>query len=212
MFVGGERFQQALLKHRSSGSIKFYSRVAKTKMKKHVAFFRNLNLGRPDCPTKVQFEEAFTAAGAVSASSFLTNGTMVFTTSSGSESLKVFNGACEILRKTCGLKEPGFIRTVDYLTQIITLNPFAEIEPNSVHACCASLVHTTDSLPAAQLPLESKRRDVKVLQLTDSEVFSVSIKVGNTLGSPNAFLEKLLGIPVTTRSWNTIVRLIRKHT
>lgn len=195
----------------ASGSIRFYSRVAKTKMSKHVAFFRNLNLGRPHCPTKVQFEEAFTAAGAVSASSFLTNGTMVFTTSSGRQSQRVFNDACEILHGTCGLTEPGYIRTIDYLAQLITLAPFGEIESNSVHACCASFLHTTDGLSVAQLPLESKRRDVKVLQLTHSEVFSLSIKIGNTPGSPNAFLEKLLGVPVTTRSWNTVVRLVQKH-
>ncbi|MDB5832953.1 MAG: hypothetical protein JWR14_2783 [Caballeronia sp.] len=180
-------------------------------MNKHIAFFRNLNLGRPNCPTKVQFEEAFLAAGAVSASSFLTNGTMVFTTGSGRQAQKVFNGACEILHRTCGLKEPGFIRTMDYLTQLMALDPFVEIESNSVHACCASFLHATDGLSVAQLPLESKRSDVKVLQLTDSEAFSVSIKVGNTPGSPNAFLEKRLGVPVTTRSWKTIVRLVQKH-
>ena len=204
-------FHPALCSLAASGSIKFYSRVAKTKMNKHVAFFRNLNLGRPNCPTKVQFEEAFAAAGAVSASSFLTNGTMVFTTRSGSQSQRVFNGACEILRRTCGLKEPGYIRTIDYLTQLIALDPFVEIESNSVHTCCASFLHATNGLSALQLPLESKRRDVKVLQLTHSEAFSVSIKVGNTPGSPNAFLEKLLGLPVTTRSWNTVVRLVQKH-
>ena len=180
-------------------------------MSKHVAFFRNLNLGRPNCPTKVQFEEAFGAAAAVSASSFLTNGTMVFTTRTSRQSQKVFNGACEILLGTCGLKEPGFVRTIEYLTQLVSLDPFGEIESNSVHACCASFLHATDGLSALQLPLESKRCDVKVLQLTHSEAFSLSIKVGNSPGSPNAFLEKLLGLPVTTRSWNTIVRLVQKH-
>ncbi|WP_158934752.1 DUF1697 domain-containing protein [Burkholderia sp. S171] len=180
-------------------------------MNKHVAFFRNLNLGRPNCPTKVQFEEAFAAAGAVSASSFLTNGTMVFTTSPGSQPQKVLNRACETLRGTCGLKEPGYIRTIAYLTQLITLDPFGEIESNSVHACCVSFLHAAEDSSALQLPLESKRGDVKVLQLTHSEAFSLSVKVGNSPGSPNAFLEKLLGIPVTTRSWNTIVRLVQKH-
>jgi len=180
-------------------------------MNKHVAFFRNLNLGRPNCPTKAQFEEAFTVAGAVSASSFLTNGTMVFTTSSGKQSQRVFNGACEILRRTCGLKEPGYLRSIAYLTQLVALDPFVEIESNSVYARCASFLHATDALSVFQLPLESKRRDVKVLQITDSEALSVSIKIGNTPGSPNAFLEKLLGLPVTTRSWNTVVRLVQKH-
>jgi uncharacterized protein (DUF1697 family) len=180
-------------------------------MNKHVAFFRNLNLGRPNCPTKVQFEEAFVAAGAASASSFLTNGTMVFTTGSGRQALRVFNDACEILHGTCGLEEPGFMRTIEYLTELIALEPFVEIDPGSVHACCTSFLHATDGLSVAQLPLESGRRDVKVLQMTDSEAFSVSIKVGNSTGSPNAFLEKRLGVPVTTRSWNTIVRLVQKH-
>ena len=41
---------------------------------KHAAFFRNLNLGRPNCPTRAQFEAAFVAAGAGFASSLLTNG------------------------------------------------------------------------------------------------------------------------------------------
>jgi len=178
---------------------------------KHVAFFRNLNLGRPHCPTKAQFEGAFAAAGAISASSFLTNGTMVFTVGSDSQAQSIFSGACQILRGTCDLKEPGCIRSIEYLAELVTLNPFADIEPGTVYACCASFLHPVDSL-RARLPLESKRRDVKVLRWTDSEALSVSLKVGNTPGSPNAFLEKLLGIPVTTRSWNTIVRLVRKHT
>jgi uncharacterized protein (DUF1697 family) len=180
-------------------------------MNKHVAFFRNLNLGRSNCPTRIQFEEAFLAAGAVSASSFLTNGTMVFSTSSGRQAQRVFINACEILDGTCGLKEPGFIRSIDYLTRLISLDPFVEIESGSVRTCCVSFLHATDGLSVAQLPLESKRRDVKVLQLTDSEAFSVSIKVGNSPGSPNAFLERRLGVPVTTRGWNTIVRLVQKH-
>ena len=42
-------------------------------------------------------------------------------------------------------------------------------------------------------------------------VFSVVRVVGRSPGSPNAFLEKLLGLPATTRVWNTVVRLVDKH-
>jgi uncharacterized protein (DUF1697 family) len=45
---------------------------------KYAAFFRNLNLGRKNCPSKAQLEQAFLDAGAREASSFLTNGTLVF--------------------------------------------------------------------------------------------------------------------------------------
>jgi len=115
-----------------------------------------------------------------------------------------------MLRGSCGLTEPGYIRTVDYLAELVTLNPFSAVEPGSVYECCTSFVHP-QSNPLPELPLESKRRDVRVLKSTGSEVHSVSLKIGNTPGSPNAFLERLLSLPVTTRSWNTVVRLVQRH-
>ena len=177
---------------------------------KYVAFFRNLNLGRPNCPTKAQFEAAFVAAGASSASSFLTNGTLVYTVGPGHRSKKVFADACEVLRGSCGLKEPGYVRTVKRLADLVALNPFSDVQPGSVYACCVSFLHP-DSAPLAELPLESRRGDVKVLRCTGSEALSISLKLGNTPGSPNAFLEKQLGLPATTRVWNTVVRLVERH-
>jgi uncharacterized protein (DUF1697 family) len=177
---------------------------------KYAAFFRNLNLGRTNCPTKAQFEDAFMAAGAATASSFLTNGTLVFTIDTDSKARKVLASAREVLHKTCGLKEPGYIRSLEYLAKLVSLNPFGAVERASVHECCASFLHPEIG-SLSRMPKESKRRDVKVLHITDSEVLSVSLHVGRTPGSPNAFLEKFLGVPVTTRNWNTVVRLVQRY-
>jgi hypothetical protein len=49
------------------------------------------------------------------------------------------------------------------------------------------------------------------LRITEGEVFSLSRKIGKSPGSPNAFLEKHLGFPTSTRKWNTIVRLVQKY-
>jgi len=177
---------------------------------KYAAFFRNVNLGRPHCPTKTQFEAAFMAAGATTASSFLTNGTLVFAAGSHGAAQKVLTKACAIMHESCGLKEPGYIRTLGYLAGLVSLDPFSAIDRDSVYECCTSFLGPgIDSL--APFPAESKRGDVKVLHVTGTEVFCVSLKVGNTPGSPNAFLEKHLGTPVTTRAWNTVVRLVQRH-
>ena len=48
----------------------------------YAAFFRNVNLGQLSNPSRAQLERAFTAAGAAAAMSFLTNGTIVFMSSS----------------------------------------------------------------------------------------------------------------------------------
>lgn len=177
---------------------------------KYAAFFRNLNLGRPNCPTKAQFEDAFMVAGAASAASFLTNGTLVFRVPSAGRARKVFAGACEVLRGTCGLREPGYIRSVEHLARLVALDPFSAVDRGSVYACCVTFLHP-DSAPAPALPLVSARGDVQVLHWTGPEALSLSFKPGKSPGSPNAFLEKLLGLPATTRNWTTVERLVHKH-
>jgi uncharacterized protein (DUF1697 family) len=177
---------------------------------KHAAFFRNLNLGRPGCPTRAQFEAAFLAAGAESAASFLTNGTLVFEARNKTLARKVLGQASQTMAAECGLREPGFLRSVDHLAHLVALDPFAGVDRESVYEVCVTFLDARHpALPA--LPLVSKRDDVQLLTATEGEVFSISRVVGNTPGSPNAFLEKLLGTPASTRAWNTVVRLVGKH-
>ena len=177
---------------------------------KHAVFFRNLNLGRPRSPTRAQFEAAFLAAGAESAASFLTNGTMVFEARNKTLARKVLAQASQTMAAECGLREPGFLRSVDQLAGLVALDPFARVDRDSVYEVCITFLDAKHpALPA--LPLVSKREDVELLSATEGEVFSISRVVGNTPGSPNAFLEKLLGAPASTRAWNTVGRLVAKY-
>lgn len=181
----------------------------------HVAFFRNLNLGRPHCPSRAQFEEAFTLAGASQAASFLTNGTLVFAARSPAQARKIVAAASQTLAASCGLKEPAFLRPLDHLAALVRSDPFAGIDREQVYECCVSFLHSQAHWPASASPPESTRSEsadgnVRVLSCTDGEVFSLSFKPGKTPGSPNALLEKRLGLPATTRAWNTVCRLVAK--
>ncbi len=148
-------------------------------------------------------------AGAVTAQSFLTNGTLVFTTRPRANPAKVLARAAAHLHTACGLVEPGFLRTVAYLRELVALQAFAAVDPTSVYQCCATFLDPrVDVYP--QVPFESRRADVAVLRFTAGEALSISRKIGNTPGSPNAFLEKHFALPATTRNWNTVVRLVQK--
>ena len=177
---------------------------------KYAAFFRNLNLGRANSPTRLQFEAAFIEAGAGSAASFLTNGTMVFEPAPATRPRQLLASACHALRTSCGLKEPAFLRRVDDLAELVAADPFSAIDPASVYERCVSFLHH-DATTLPEPPLASARGDVEILKFTDTEALSLSHKIGNTPGSPNAFLEKRLGLPATTRSWSTVCRLVQKH-
>ncbi len=179
-------------------------------MKKYAVFFRNLNLGRTNCPTRVQLESAFLSAGAEAASSFLTNGTLVFAAKSSASARTLLAQACRTLEAECGLKEPACLRQVDDLAGLVASRPFKAVKPGSVYACCVSFLPAKYAAPAAW-PRASVRGDVEILAVTGSEVLSISRQIAKSPGSPNVFLEKLLDAPVTTRNWNTVVRLLAKH-
>lgn len=179
-------------------------------MMKYAVFYRNVNLGRPGSPSKVQFEQAFMNAGAESAASFLTNGTLVFTIRPETDPIQLLTEASALLKIECGLKEPGFLRSVAYLSDLVNLDPFASVDLSSIYLCCITFLHAgIPTLP--EVPLFSSRKDVEVLRFTSSEALCTSYQIGKTPGSPNAFLEKFFNLPATTRNWNTVVRLVRKY-
>ncbi len=174
-----------------------------------VAFLRNVNLGRPNSPAKAQLEDAFLAAGATRASSFLVNGTLVFALEPGARPRAVASRACERLRASCGLREPVFVRRVAELAALVADDPFGGAEPGTdAHHCITFLGAERAGLPA--LPFTTPRGDVQLRTHTGAEVLSTSRVVGRSMGSPNALLERLLGEPATTRNWRTVLRLVDK--
>jgi uncharacterized protein (DUF1697 family) len=178
---------------------------------KHVAFFRNLNLGRAHCPTRVDFEAAFLASGAGCARSFLTNGTMVFETPPGITPRALLADAARRLREGCGLDEPGFSRSMRQLASLVRLDPFAGVDRATVHECCVTFLRSPRALAAQPLPQGSRRGDVRLVACTATEVLSLSLKLGASPGSPNAWIERQLGEPCTTRNWSTVVRVLEKY-
>ncbi len=177
---------------------------------KYAVFFRNLNLGRPNCPTRQQFETAFLDAGATSAESFLSNGTLVFAAPGQAVARKVLARAAAQLHAVCGLREPAFLRDLPYLAELVATDPFAAVDRAEVYDCYATFLHADATIPE-NAALHTARRDVEVLRVTGHEALSIARKFGASPGSPNAFMEKLLDLPATTRAWNTVVRLVARH-
>ena len=177
---------------------------------RYAAFLRNVNLGRPNSPTRAQFEAAFLASGAATAVSFLVNGTLVFTLAPGQRPRAVAARACAAMRASCGMREPVFVRSVAELQALVAGDPFAGVVADGRDACCISLLGAPRQ-PLPALPFVSARGDLELLRADDTHVLSVSRWVGKSAGSPNAWLERALGEPATTRNWRTVLRLVEKY-
>jgi len=176
----------------------------------YAAFLRNVNLGRPGSPSRAQLESAFLASGAEMAQSFLVNGTLVFAPARGTRARAVAARACEAMRAACGLREPVFVRRVGELQALVASDPFAGRVTQGRDALCISFVGAArKALPA--LPLTTARGDLELLRDDGTHVLSVTHWIGSSAGSPNAWLERQLGEPATTRNWRTVVRLVEKY-
>ena len=175
-----------------------------------VAFFRNVNLGRPGSPSKAQLVSAFIAAGAKEVDSFLTHGNATFSASSSRGADVIAEAAREHLRLACGLIEPVYTRSLRYLAELVASEPFATAPDEDVYQRCVSFLPAgVTEIPEA--PITTPRRDVEVFHFLSGEAFSVTRTVGGRSGYANGLLERVLRTRLTTRNWNTIVRLVRIH-
>ena len=178
---------------------------------RYAAFYRNLNLGRANSPGKAQFEAAFLQAGASAAASFLVNGTIAFEARSPAAARRILAGASKLMADECGLKEPGFLRELAALRELVESEPFRDVDPSSVYGCCVTFVDAKADL--RRLPAGLPGGEVEVIRAAGGEVMCVARQLPHkkSAGSPNAFVEKALGRQATTRIWNTVVRLVARH-
>jgi hypothetical protein len=60
-------------------------------------------------------------------------------------------------------------------------------------------------------PIESERKDCLIFRIEAGEALSIIREVKGKEGYPTPVLERVLNSPVTTRSWRTILRMVKKH-
>jgi uncharacterized protein (DUF1697 family) len=174
---------------------------------KVVAFVRNINVGQKGFPSRPQLEQAFLAAGARSAMSFQSNGTVVAEVEDGMRLELLGDGAGEYLRAECGFGEAIFVRELAAIRAAVGEDPYAGIEDTGYpHRYVSYYDYAGD--PAGMFPLASAKGDCLVFAGTGQEAYSVAKEIRGVSGYPTPLLEKRLGVPVTTRSWTTLVRLV----
>ncbi|HEY0232789.1 MAG TPA: DUF1697 domain-containing protein [Dokdonella sp.] len=170
------------------------------------AFFRNLNLGRAGSPTKAQLVAAFEAAGAHDVLSVHAHGNVAFSAAGVRTGRAIAAAASEQLRLLCGLDEPVFVRSVNYLAGLIAARPFASAPADDIHEQCVTfLPHAIAAL--TELPIVSARRDAEIFAFVPGEAFSVTRLVSGRPGAVNALLERRLRTRLTSRSWTTVERM-----
>jgi uncharacterized protein (DUF1697 family) len=175
---------------------------------KLVALIRNINVGQRGFPSRLQLEQAFMAAGAHSAVSFQSNGTVVTELNNSISLASVHEGVREYLRTCCNFTQALFLRDLEAIRVAVRQDPYAAIDHEGYPHQYVSYYEFAGSLEGI-FPLESAQKDCLVFRGTGQEAYSVARDNNRGVsGYPTPLLESRLNVPVTTRSWTTMVRLI----
>jgi uncharacterized protein (DUF1697 family) len=165
-----------------------------------VALFRNLNLGHPGSPTGEELVAAF--GGTALARIFQTNGTVLFKSDDPEAAVRK---ALHVLRGN-GHHHSLVVRPLSELERVVKETPTADPAENIYRTTIS--FYDVDGLPAVELPLRSRDQLVELRRLDRRSAESVCWKPRHTAGDVTGFLERLLNVPVTTRTLGTLERLV----
>jgi uncharacterized protein (DUF1697 family) len=115
----------------------------------------------------------------------------------------------EKLEQACGFAVPTIIRTMAEVRAIAGLKPFKDIVVSVGTRLYVTFLYESTKKPLRISP-EIKKEDFEIIAQTSGEVFSV-LSLQHTFRTTNAMkiLGDMYGKNITTRSWNTVYRILK---
>ena len=162
-------------------------------MARHVAFFRNLNLGQRGSPTTQQMLDAFAEAGATDVSSVRVNGTVVFTSSSPAHTRDL---VCSALIRQTDWADVALVRPAGWVRDLAEV--LEGVEGNAE----VSFFDSRRDFPES-LPWRPETGRLTVVRADRRHAISVNDEPRRSYATP--VLERLLGLRVTSRGAETVL-------
>jgi uncharacterized protein (DUF1697 family) len=151
-----------------------------------------------------ELKKAFEKAGFEDVTTVLGSGNVVFGAST--KSLPALEKACEdAMQKHLGRSFSTLVRPVNALKALVAADPYAQFRLTAAHKRVVTFLREApETSPKLPIELEGAR----ILLLRGLEVFSAYVP-GPKGPVFMSLLEKTFGKDVTTRTWDTVVKVCR---
>ncbi len=175
----------------------------------YVAFLRGINVGGHVLIKMIDLKKAFEKMGFENVRTLLASGNVVF--ESEQTDKKALTTEIESLLKKAFEKDISVIlRSLDDLKKLQSSEPFKGIKVTPSIRLYVTFLSEKARLHTITIPYTTLQKEFRILHATHMEVFSVlDLSIGK--GTPDAMniLEKEFGSNVTTRNWNTILKVVK---
>ncbi len=173
-------------------------------MQKFVALLRGINVGGNKKVPMAELKKVLEKAGLKNVKTILASGNVVFESESGIKQLQTIISSA--IEKAFEFPVPVLLRTHAEIKEIILLDPFKRIKATPKTRLYMTFL-SGKSKNGQSSGYVSPDKSFEIISSWKNTVFSVlDLSVSNTPEAMNA-LEKICGKNITTRNWNTILKI-----
>ncbi len=174
---------------------------------KYVALLRGIGPGNPNMSHE-SFKNFFTSLGFQNVQPIISSGNVVFETQAKDSSL-LENLIEEELPKKLGFARSTIVRSEGQLKSLIAQNPFAGYEDSHSSTLNVTFLKKEQNIDL-KFPYQIEGKNYKLIGTYESTIFSVIDLSVERTPDLMAWLEKKFGKEITTRTWKTINRILKK--
>lgn len=173
------------------------------KMTRYVALLRGINVGGKTIKMDA-LRKVFESLGYTNVSTLLASGNVIFQ-SNGRNKKKLKSEIEAAIKKAFGMDVHIIIRSEKEMAALVKSNPFKGVIMKPQTRLYITFL-TQPTASDLKTPHKSMSGEYLIREITDSHVVSV---LGPNVGSPDVmdFLSKEFGSDITTRNWNTVMKI-----
>lgn len=135
----------------------------------------------------------------------LNSGNIIFSTNA-EDSAKLEDKISNHLKKTFGFPVPTLLRNSDTILRMVEYNPFKNIKLTKETRLYVTFLREESEIELP-IPWISDDRSYQILSINENSVFSVlDLSLSKTPKAMEA-LERFFGADLTSRNWNTILKI-----
>ncbi|WP_159523361.1 DUF1697 domain-containing protein [Sunxiuqinia indica] len=172
-------------------------------MKKYVVFMRGINVGGNKKVPMNQLKDVLTRNGYHNVKTLLASGNVVF--ESEEERIRLVQS---IIEEAFGFSIPTIVFPFDYIKAIVENQPFKDVETASTIKCNVTFSQA-ELKTSLSIPFQNEDGSFRILQVTDHSVFWMSDTSKIKTTEVMKLLDREFGKEITTRNYNTVVKLAK---
>jgi len=175
-------------------------------MERYIAFLRGINVSGQKIIKMQALRKVFSDAGFEDVVTYIQSGNVLFTSYVRDSEQLIFQIE-NLIEKSFGFRTDVFLRKLTDIETIVNTPLFGQLKSDSGNKYYITFLKK-EFTNGIEVPLLSKNKDVEIIFHNNNNLISISHSYKGNYGFPNSFIEKLTGIPATTRNPNTLEKIL----